>query len=179
MVLSLSMHNIYEFTVPIFIKSLGGLKNILDKSEAFAKEQGISEEEFLAKRLWPDMFPFSRQVQIASDNAKGAAARLAGIENPKMEDTEKTFAELHERIDKTIKFLHTVPKDMFADADTRQISLPYWDGKVLAGSDYARQQALPNFFFHVTTAYGIARNAGVPLGKGDFINGLSFINETV
>jgi len=172
------MHNIYEFTVPVFIKSLGGLKTILDKSEAFAKENNISDADFLAKALFPDMFSFSRQIQIAADNAKGAAARLAGIENPKMEDNEQTFAELHARIDKTIEFLHTVPKDMFTDADTRQVSLPYWGGKTMLGFTYAREYVLPNFFFHVTTAYGIARNAGVPLGKSDFINGLNF-NEAV
>lgn len=172
------MHNIYEFTVPVFIKSLGGLKTILDKSEAFVKERGISEADFLAKALWPDMFPFVRQVQIASDNAKGAAARLAGIENPKMEDNEKTFAELHARIDKTIDFLHSIPKDMFTDADTRQVSLPYWNGKHMVGMGYAREYVLPNFFFHFTTAYGIARNAGVPLGKSDFIGGLN-LNEGV
>ncbi len=171
------MNDIYDFTVPIFIKTLGGLKEVLTKAEAFAKEKQISEDSFLKEALAPDMFPFVKQVQIATDNAKGASARLAGLEVPKYEDTEASFSELHARIDKTIVFLNMVTKEMFEGAATRTISLPYWKGRSMPGFTYAREYALPNFFFHVTTAYGIVRHMGAPIGKSDYINGLSLEGE--
>jgi len=167
------MNDIYEFTVPVFIKLLGGLKNVLTKAEAFAKEKGMSEEEVLKLSLAPDMFPLVKQVQLASDHAKGCAARLAGIENPSYADEEKTFAELYARIDKTVAFLNTVSSESFKDAATREIALAYWKGKHMNGFEYARQSALPNFFFHVTIAYGLVRHMGVTIGKSDYINGLS------
>ncbi len=171
------MNDIYDFTVPIFIKTLGGLKEVLAKAEAFAKEKQISEESFLKEALAPDMFPLMRQVQIATDNAKGASARLAGIEIPKYEDNEATFAELYARIDKTVAFLNTVTKEMFEGAATRTVSLPHWKGRSMPGFTYAREYALPNLFFHVTTAYGIVRHLGVSIGKSDYINGLSLEGE--
>lgn len=167
------MNDIYEFTVPVFIKTLGGLKNVLNKAEAFAKEKGIPEEAFLKEALAPDMFPLVRQVQIATDNAKGASARLAGLPVPSYEDTEMSFGELYARIDKTIAFLQTITKDMFEGAPSRTISLGYWKGKTMPGATYVYEYALPNFFFHVTTAYGIVRHLGAPIGKNDYINGLS------
>ncbi len=166
------MNTIYDFTVPVFVKQLGGLKNILTKSEAFVKEKGVSEEEFMNAKMWEDMFPFSRQVQIACDNAKGAAARLAGVEMPKYEDTEKTFAELQARVDKTLEFIQSVPESAFEGATDRKISLPYWKEQWMSGFDYAREYAVPNFLFHVVTAYDLARKAGVPVGKADYTNGL-------
>jgi len=168
------MNDIYTYTVPIFIKSLGGLKNFLTKAEAFAKEKGMSEEAFLADRLAPDMFPLVKQVQTACDHAKGAAARLSGTEAPKFEDNEKTFAELLTRIDKTIAFVQSVPESSFKDAATRQITLHYLPGKYVTGIDYTREYALPNFFFHTVTAYDLVRKNGVPIGKGDYINNVSF-----
>lgn len=168
------MNDIYTYTVPVFIKSLGGLKKVLVKAEAFAKEKGMSEEDFLADRLAPDMFPLVKQVQVACDNAKGAVARLSGTEMPKHEDTEKTFSELLTRIDRTVEFLQSVPESAFADAATRQIILPYYKDKYLTGFDYTREYALPNFFFHLVTAYGIVRKNGVPIGKADYANGISF-----
>lgn len=171
------MNELYEFTVPVFIKSLGGLKEVLKKAEMFGKEKNISENDFLNMALAPDMYPLVRQVQIAGDNAKGTAARLAGIEIPKYEDTEKTFAELYARIDKTVAFLEPLSKEKFADAAGREVSLPYWKGRHMSGFDYVRENALPNFFFHVTTAYGIIRHAGAPIGKSDYINGLSLMGE--
>jgi hypothetical protein len=162
----------YEFSAPIFIKQLGGLKNILTKSEAFCREKGMSEEEFLNLRLWEDMFPFVKQVQVACDNAKGATARLAGVEVPSYEDNEKTFAELQARVDKTLEFVKSVPESAFANAETAKVSLPYWKGKHTDGFTYLRQYALPNFLFHTVTAYDIARKTGVPVGKSDYINGL-------
>lgn len=166
------MQNLYTVTVPVFIKLLGGLKNVLGKAEAYAKEKGIAEGQFLNDALAPDMFPLKKQVQVACDNAKGAAARLSGKEVPKMEDTEETFAELIARIDKTLTFVHTVQEKDFEGAADRQVTLPYFPGKYMPGAGYALQYALPNFLFHVTTAYGIIRKNGVPVGKADFINGL-------
>ncbi|HWB34174.1 MAG TPA: DUF1993 domain-containing protein [Candidatus Paceibacterota bacterium] len=159
---------LYDFTVPVFIKSLGGLKTVLAK----AKDHGLDEAALLADRLAPDMFPFVKQVQIACDNAKGAAARLAGIDVPKFEDTEATVDELLGRIDKTLAFVESVEKSAFDGAAERTISLPFWNGKHMKGYDYARYYALPNFFFHVTTAYGLVRKNSVTIGKADYINGL-------
>jgi hypothetical protein len=171
------MNDLYQFSVPIFIKQLGGLKNVLMKAEAFAKEKGISEEEFLKQALAPDMFPLLKQVQVACDHAKGATARLSGLEVPKFEDNEKTFAELYARIDKTIAFVKTAPQGMFAGAGEREVALAYWKGRHMSGLGYLRESALPNFFFHVTTAYDIVRHAGVAIGKSDYINGLSLEGE--
>ncbi|MDB5244261.1 MAG: hypothetical protein JWN18_131 [Parcubacteria group bacterium] len=168
------MNDIYTYTVPLFIKTLGGLKNVLAKAEAFAKEKGMSEETLLADQLAPDMFPLSRQVQMACDNAKGATARLAGVEAPKFEDTEKTFAELQTRIDKTLEFVQSVPESAFAHAADRKIVLPYFADKYLTGFDYTREYVLPNFFFHTVTAYALIRKNGVNIGKADYTNNVNF-----
>ncbi len=168
------MNDIYTYTVPIFIKSLGGLKNVLVKAGAYAKEKGMNEADFLADRLAPDMFPLVKQVQVVCDNAKGAVARLSGAEAPKYEDTEKTFSELLVRIDRTVEFIQSIPESAFAGAATRQIVLPYYKDKYLTGFDYTREYALPNFFFHLVTAYGLVRKNGVPVGKADYANGISF-----
>lgn len=168
------MNDIYTYTVPLFVNALQGLKKVLSKAEAFAKEKGIVENVMLEDRLAPDMFNLAKQVQVASDNAKVATARLSGTEAPKYEDTEKTFAELQARIDKTIEFIRSVPETAFADAATRQIVLPYFPDKYLTGFDYTREYVLPNFFFHVVTAYGIVRKNGVDIGKADFAGNISF-----
>jgi hypothetical protein len=165
------MDSIYTYTVPTFTKLLGGLRTILDKGEAFAREKNIKPTDLLNERLAPDMFPLVRQVQIACDNAKGGVARLAGIENPKHEDTETTFDELRARIDKTLEFIGSVPEDAFKDAAERKITLSYFPDSYMTGFDYAREYVIPNFTFHIVTAYGILRHQGVPLGKADFING--------
>ncbi|HUD02643.1 MAG TPA: DUF1993 domain-containing protein [Candidatus Paceibacterota bacterium] len=162
------MDQIFEFTVPVFIKGLTGLKNVLQK----ATEHGLSDEALLADRLAPDMFPFVKQVQSATDNAKGCAARLAGQETPKYEDAETTVAELQARLDKTIAYLRTISKDSFANAASVQVVLPFMPGKFMTGFDYAREYALPNFFFHVAMSYAIVRKNGVPIGKADYMAGL-------
>ena len=168
------MNDIYTYTVPLFVKSLGGLKNVLVKAEAHAKEKGESEADMLADRLAPDMFSLAKQVQVACDNAKGATARLAGVEVPKFEDTEQTFSELMARIDKTIEFVQSVPESAFADAASRKVTLPYFAGKYITGFDYVREYALPNFFFHVVAAYAIVRKNGVAIGKADYANNPNF-----
>ncbi|HVY72961.1 MAG TPA: DUF1993 domain-containing protein [Candidatus Paceibacterota bacterium] len=160
------MDSIYEFTIPVFIKMLGGLKGVLKK----AGEHGLDEATLLNDKLAPDMFPLVKQVQVATDNAKGVAARLSGTEVPKYEDTETTLAELDTRIDKTIAYLNTVTKESFANAANVQVTLPYFPGKFMTGYDYAREYAIPNFFFHVATAYGIIRKNGVQIGKADYMN---------
>jgi hypothetical protein len=166
------MHDIYTYTVPVFIKHLGGLKNILEKAAAFIVEKGLNEKELLASVLYTDMFNFTKQVQVACDTAKGAVARLAGVEIPKYEDTETTIAELMARVDKTIVFIQSVPESLFADATARKVTLPYFKDKYMTGFDYAREYAVPNFLFHVVTAYGLVRHAGVPIGKADYMNGM-------
>jgi hypothetical protein len=166
------MDSIYAYTVPTFTKLLGGLRAVLDKGETFAREKNIDPSALLNERLAPDMFPLIRQVQIACDNAKGAVARLTGIENPKHEDTETTFDELRARIDTTLAFIASVKEDAFKDAADRKITLPYFPDSYMTGFDYAREYVVPNFVFHVVTAYSILRHNGVPLGKVDFLNGL-------
>lgn len=162
------MHSLYSLTVPVFIKALGGLKIILQK----AHEHGVDENVLLSDALAPDMFPFVRQVQIACDQAKGAAARLSGKDIPSFPDTETTLAGLIARVDKTVEFLNSVSEQDFAGAEERAIVLPYFPNKFLKGFDYAREYALPNFFFHVAIAYALVRKNGVAIGKADYINGL-------
>ena len=162
----------YTYTVPIFIKMLSGLKNVLAKAEAHAKEQGIDETTFLSDSLAPDMFPLKKQVQTSCDNAVGAVSRLTGKERPTMEDTETTFAELRARIDTALAYVQSVSASDFEGAEERQVTLPYYPGKYMTGAEYALEYALPNFLFHVVTAYGIVRKNGTPIGKADYINGL-------
>lgn len=171
--------NLYTITIPPMRKALIALSGILDKlsTHAGAKQlewhpAGMQEEALLQSRLISDQFPFLRQVQVACDNAKGCAARLAGIEIPKYEDTEKTVAQLKSRIDKTVAFLDSVkPEEIIGKEDVR-ISLPYWDGKSMSGAEYVSNYLLPNFYFHITTAYSILRKNGVDLGKSDYMGDL-------
>jgi hypothetical protein len=169
--------NYYDFSVPVFINTLTALKGVLAKGEAFAKEQGIPETDMLALRFAPDMFPLVKQVQVATDNAKGAAARLTGKEAPKFEDTESNFAELYARIDKTVEYLKTFSPEDFKDAATITVTIPYFPGMHLVGDTYLRFYVHPNFFFHVTTAYDLLRNKGVQIGKADIAGNIPFIKD--
>lgn len=164
--------NLYASSVPVYTKMLENLAAILEKASVWAKEEGKSEGDILQARLAPDMFPFVRQVQIASDNAKSISARLAGGEPPKMEDTESTLFELIERTRKTIAYLKTIDPAKFDGAEHRHIPFPYVPDTYLLGEEALFQSYLPNFFFHMTTAYAILRNQGMPLGKADFIGAL-------
>jgi hypothetical protein len=162
--------SMFQASVPVFIQQLTSLSAILDKAEAHAKAGGLDPTRLISARLAPDMFPFSRQVQIASDHAKAAAARLSGRDNPKFEDTETTFAELKARIDKTIAFVKSVPRTEIDGSEERDVTFPVGgQPKTLSGQRYLLHNALPNFFFHVTTAYDILRHEGVPLGKRDYM----------
>jgi hypothetical protein len=161
---------IYEASVPVFIAMLRNLSKFLDRGEAFAEERKLDKETLLNWRMAPDMYPLTRQVQLASDFAKGTAARLAGVEVPKYADTEQSFAELKERIAKTIAFLEGLPAESFTGSEAREISLSVRDRELrFRGKSYLLTFGLPNFYFHVTTAYDILRSCGVRLGKLDFL----------
>ena len=165
--MSLSM---YQASTPVFIRQLKALADVLGKGQAFATERGLNPAELLEARLAPDMFPLPRQIQIATDGAKGAVARLAGAEVPSFADTETSFAELQERIAKTIAFIESIPADRVDGSEDRQIDLKA-GGRELSfrGQPYLLSFVLPNFFFHVTTAYAILRHQGVKLEKRDFL----------
>ena len=168
--MAISMHQI---SVPMFLKTLGNLSAILDKGAAYAESKKIEPSVLLSYRLAPDMLNLTKQVQIASDHAKRASARLAGLEPPAYEDNEASFADLKARIDKTVAFIKTLKPEQFDGAETREIKLKVGGvDKTLSGQTYFLHNALPNFFFHVITAYDILRHAGVPIGKGDFIGQL-------
>ena len=145
---------------------------VLANGETHAKEAGVDPNSYLELRLAPDMLPLATQVRIATDTAKGAAARLAGIEIPKYEDNETTVAELKARLTKTIAFLKSVDAAKFAGAEDRAIQLKFPQAEFnFNGKDYLNNWVLPNFYFHVTTGYDILRNKGVPLGKQVFLSG--------
>ena len=162
--------SMYSQTVPVFTRLLTNLSAILDKAAAHCAERKIDPAVMLGLRLFPDMFSLTRQVQLATDFAKGATARLSGQEVPKYEDTEATFDELKARIAKTIAFMALAREDQFAGAETRTVTIPVRGEPMdFVGLTYLNNAAMPNFYFHLTTAYNILRANGVALGKGDFI----------
>jgi uncharacterized protein len=165
--MSLSM---YQASVPAFVQMLNNLSAILDKAEAHAKNHKIDPEVLLNYRLAPDMLPLIRQVQIAADLAKGAAARLAGVEVPKHDDTEKTFADLEARLAKTVVFVESFKPSDIDGSEDRDINLTLGEHTMkFKGQPYLVHFVMPNFYFHCTTAYDILRHCGVELGKRDFI----------
>jgi hypothetical protein len=165
--------SIYDAAIPTFVHTLTSLKHILEKGAAHAAAKNFDPANLLTARLAPDMFPLTRQVQIASDAAKGAAARLSGTEPPKFEDTEKTFDELIARVNKTIDYLKTFTPAQFEGAETRTVTIPTPRGSfTFDGRTFLRHWALPNFFFHVTTAYNLLRHNGVELGKADYLGAI-------
>jgi uncharacterized protein len=161
--------SIYEASAPLFVTSLGNMRVWLDKAAAEKPEA-----ELIDARLAPDMRPLPAQFQMASDSAKNAVARLCGIEAPVMADTEASFAELAGRCDRTVAFIESVDPARFDGSEDREVELRFSDGigYRFTGKAYLTRFALPNFFFHVTTAYAILRNAGVSLGKPDFLQHL-------
>lgn len=162
--------NAYSASVPVFVRMLTNLSAILDKAAAYADARKIDPAVLLNARLFPDMYPLKRQVQLASDFAKGATARLAGQEPPAWEDNEASFAELKARIARTIDFVQGFKPEQFAGADDRDITLKLRNDTIrLKGAPYLLHRALPNFYFHVTTAYDILRHSGVEIGKRDFV----------
>lgn len=162
--------SVQDSSTGVFVARLTALAKILARAEAHAAARKIEPSVLLGWRLSPDMFALTRQVQLASDFAKGCVARLAGREIPKYADTETTFAELQERIARTIAFVQSVPASELEGADERMLDLIIARQPArLSGRDYLHHQAMPNFYFHVTTAYAILRACGVELGKGDFM----------
>ena len=160
----------YQASVPVFLQMLTALSAILDKAAEHARTSGIDPAELVNARLAPDMFPLARQVQIATDHAKGAAARLSGREIPKFEDTEASFEELKARIAKTLDFVSSVEVGEIDSSGDSEITLNIGgQPRTFTGQRYLLHSALPNFFFHVTTAYDILRAKGVPLGKRDYM----------
>jgi uncharacterized protein len=161
--------SMYSITVPYYAAMLSNLSHVLSKAEAWATERKIDPAVLLNDRLAPDMFTLKRQVQIATDHAKGAAARLGGVELPSFPDTEETFADLHARIAKVRDFVLSVPQSGFDGAETRDIVLKVGPQEMtFPGVQYLQGYSFPNFYFHMSAAYAILRHNGVPLGKGDF-----------
>lgn len=161
----------YRLSVPTFVHGFGVLGRLFDKAEAHAAETGLSLDELVNARLTADMLPLSGQVQRASDTSKGTIARLTDLPVPSFPDEEKTFAELRERIAKTVAFLETVRPADVDGSESREVTLNFTKLKMtLSGEDYLLKFVLPNFYFHLTTAYDILRHKGVPVGKADFIS---------
>ena len=168
---------LYALTIAPFTKVLTNLSAILDKAAEFADSKKIDMSVLLNARLAPDQFHLTRQVQIACDTAKLGVARLTGKEAPKHADDETSLAELQSRIAEVIAYLNSFTAEDFAEAESRHISQPRWEGKYLTGTDYTLQHALPNIYFHVTTAYAILRHNGVDVGKKDYLGALPFKTE--
>ena len=165
--MTLSMH---QASAPVFIQGLTGLVTVLDKAAAHVEARKLDPAALLQARLYPDMFPFARQVQITTDFAKGAVARLAGVEPPPYEDVETSFAELKARVEATIAYLRSFEPAQVDGSEDRDITLVRrGETSVVKGRPYLLQQAMPNFYFHLTTAYAILRHNGVELGKRDFL----------
>ncbi|MDB5738541.1 MAG: hypothetical protein JWO65_2209 [Sphingomonas bacterium] len=164
--------SLYDASVPAFIRSLTALSVILEKGRAFADEKGIPHATLLEARLIEDMAPLTAQIQRASDSAKGTAVRVGQVENVAMADDETSFDDLQARIAKTIAFLNTVPANSMDGREDAEVILTTPNGSMpFTGQSYVLGFALPNFYFHVTTAYGLLRRAGVPLGKLDYLGG--------
>ncbi len=162
--------SLYDLSIPPMVLALSNLSALLDKAAAHSEAKKIDPKVLPAARLIADMFPLSRQVQIACDTAKGAAARLAGVEPPKHEDNETTLAELKARIAKTIDFVGSIKAAQLAGAESREIVLKFPNQTLtFSGLDYLRKFVLPNLYFHVTTAYALLRQNGVDIGKRDYL----------
>lgn len=161
--------SMYQASIPVFTRMLDNLASLLEKGAAHAEARKIDPSVLIGYRLAPDMFPLNRQVQIATDHAKGCAARLAAIDPPKFEDNETSFPDLIARIRKTQAFLATVTAAQIDGSEERIVTLKLRGNELtLPGQTYLLHMAMPNFYFHVTTAYDILRHAGVEIGKQDF-----------
>ena len=164
--------SMYAASTPAFRRMLGNLAAILNKAAAHADARKIDHAVLVNARLYPDMLPLIKQVQIASDTAKGCIARLAGIDIPKFEDDETGFADLQARIAKTIAFIDSIQPGQVDGSEGRDISLQLRDRKLeLKGQDFLVSRALPNFYFHIATAYNILRHNGIEIGKSDYLGG--------
>jgi hypothetical protein len=165
------MISMYSASVPVFLQMLGSLDDLLVKAQSHAEEHGIDSDELLQSRLAPDMFPLARQVQVACDFARSVPARLVGIEVPTYEETEQTFVQLRARIARTLAFIDGLAPSDFLGSEEREIVLRPGTPKArtIRGEAYLLHYGLPQFFFHVTTAYALLRHHGVPIGKKDYM----------
>ena len=163
--------SLYEASVPAFLQILGSLTGLLTKAEAHCKAKNIQPEVLLGARLYPDMFPLTRQIQMVCDFAAKSCARLANSEVPTTPDNEKSFDDLKARLAKTIDYVKAFKPAQFDGAESREVSFPIGPGKTmtLKGQQYLNNFAFPNFYFHAATAYGILRHNGVEIGKRDFL----------
>ncbi|TPG11591.1 DUF1993 domain-containing protein [Rhodanobacter glycinis] len=164
--------SMYQAAVPVFVRALGNLAHVLKKGEEHAKAKSVTDEVLLQTRLIPDMLPLVRQVQIACDMAARGAARLAGVEPMSFEDNETTLAQVHSRIERAIEYIQSFKPEQIDGSETRSIVLKTRTGEMtFEGQAYLLHFAIPNVFFHCTTAYDILRGAGTEIGKTDFIGG--------
>jgi len=163
----------YEF-VPQFSKMLTNLSLILDKAQAFSEQKKFEIGNLLSARLAPDQLNFIRQIQILSDTANGYVGKLTTKETPKFEDAEATLADLQQRIQRTIQFLGTVKPEDFKGWEARKVTNPRREGKYLPANEFLMEHAVPNFYFHMTTAYAILRHNGVDIGKKDYLGALKY-----
>ena len=165
--------SLYDFSIPALTRGLTNMSAILDKAAAYATAKKIDATALAQARLFPDMHPLSRQVQIACDTAKGAAGRLAGVEVPKHEDTETTLPELKARIAKTLDYLKTITPAKFSSDDSRPIEIKFPSGSwKFTAIGYVTDFVLPNFYFHASMVYALLRKGGVEIGKGDFLGAI-------
>ena len=162
--------SMYQASVPVFIRMLNNLAAILEKAAAHAEAKKIDPEVLINSRLYPDMFAFARQVQIAVDAASSGAARLAGVEAPRFDNLEKTFSELIERVRQTIAYMETFKPEQIDDTEAKEITLTRGETSVTyTGLTFLLNRTLPNLYFHIATAYDILRHNGVELGKRDYL----------
>lgn len=162
--------SMYQASVPRFIQALNNLSVILDKAQAHAQAKKLDETTLTSFRLYPDMLPMARQIMIATDTAKGVAARLAGVEIPVYEDTEKTLGELKDRVAKTVAFLQTFTPEQIDGTEDKEIVIKRGDKETrYTGMQFLLGHAVPNVYFHITTAYNILRHNGVDIGKRDYL----------
>jgi hypothetical protein len=165
--------SLYEITIPQFKNMLGQVEKWLDLAVAYAEKKSFDPNLLLASRLAPDQYPLVRQIQSVCDTAKFTPARLTGKDAPKHPDTEQTIGELRTRIHAVLEYLGSFSVADFAGTETKQVFLPFLEGKHVLGADYVSQMQLPNFYFHAATAYSILRHNGVPVGKMDFLGAVS------
>ena len=164
--------SMYQASIPQLTKMLTNLSNILKKGEEFASAKNLDSKALVASQLAPDMFPLTKQIQIACDQVKNGMARIAGVEPPKFEDDEASFADLQERIAKTIAFANSLKPGQIDGTEAKEIkfSIKEWNFEFV-GEQYLLTWIIPNFYFHVTTAYDILRHKGVEVGKSDYLGG--------
>jgi uncharacterized protein len=167
----------FELVTEQLPKSLGQLRSILKKAQAFNEQKKIQPEVLLQSRLAPDQFPLFRQVQIACDTAKLGAARLTGLQAPVHDDSQTDWPDLFSRVDETISFLRSITRSQFGAFSAARVTLPWWNGKEVKGPDYLVQFMVPNFYFHMMTAYSILRKNGLDIGKNDYLGEMPFIRN--